>query len=603
MVTLFDGASLSLEVAFASSASSTTWTDITAYCRSVSWSRGRQRELEQSEPGTLIVELLNSDRRFDAFYASGAYYPYVTPMRHVRLRATYAAVTYELFVGHVEDWSQSWEQSGFSICTMSAIDDMRLLARQALADAYSYEIDADSPVVYLRLGETSGALVRDSISGTLGEFRGTLTATDSLIAHASNAAIDFNGTSNRVKHSDCARVTALPLSVEAWFRTSNAGLQLIARQGSGGQNDGWSLHLFAGAIIASTPFHDTVALTTTAATFADGNTHHVVYVRSTTGPTHKIYVDGVDQATTTGTVSSQAYDGLLVGGSIKAGDWFVGPLDEVAVYDQALTLSQVLTHYAAGVACWSGDTTGLRFARLLVLLGVAGVADTGNTTLGGALDIAATSALEQLQLLTATEGGAMWIDGAGDVRFRGRHYPVTSATEFTFGDQPGEIDFLAVTLAPAADLLRNEVTVTRENGAPQVVSDAASQTAYLTQAYDRSGQLYADDQQSLYAAQWLLGRYKDPLQRVESIRASLRSDPASSYPALLALDLADKVGVNVRPSTGAVISQTSIVENFTHTVTADSWTVDVGLSPAETRAYLVVGSATLGKIGTGRFGF
>src|SRR5690349_6749532 len=91
---------LTLEVAFENDANATspTWTDISSYMQDeITVSRGKQTELDATEPGAFSVTLDNTDRRFDPFYTSSPYYPYVEPMKQVRLRATYNSTTYDVW--------------------------------------------------------------------------------------------------------------------------------------------------------------------------------------------------------------------------------------------------------------------------------------------------------------------------------------------------------------------------------------------------------------------------------------------------------------------------------------------------------------------------
>jgi hypothetical protein len=105
---------ITVEIAFATAplAVTPTWTDVTAYVRSIPQiRRGRQNPLTGIEAGTAIVVLDNRDRRFDPTYASGAYYPNVLPGKKIRVSATWAGVTYRLFTGYIDTWPPAWEAS------------------------------------------------------------------------------------------------------------------------------------------------------------------------------------------------------------------------------------------------------------------------------------------------------------------------------------------------------------------------------------------------------------------------------------------------------------------------------------------------------------
>ncbi len=108
---------IQVEIAFATDPLTTpSWTDVTAYVRnnpndggkSIHIRRGRQDELNRIEAGTMQITLDNRDRRFDPTNAASPYAPNVVPLRRIRLRATWLAVTYTLFSGFIEDWPINW---------------------------------------------------------------------------------------------------------------------------------------------------------------------------------------------------------------------------------------------------------------------------------------------------------------------------------------------------------------------------------------------------------------------------------------------------------------------------------------------------------------
>lgn len=97
-----------------------------------------------------------------------------------------------------------------------------------------------------------------------------------------------------------------------------------------------------------------------------GNTYHCVCTK--TGSTVKLYINGSD---VTGSVSNQTFTDnahpLLVGvfnfnGSAFAGTYYDGIIDEVAIYNVALSAATVTAHYTAGTVAES--------VRMLASLGV-----------------------------------------------------------------------------------------------------------------------------------------------------------------------------------------------------------------------------------------
>lgn len=96
---------------------SLTWTDITSYVRRWGYKRGRQRQLQRAEVGTLYLELDNADGRFDPENSSSPYYNGATsggsplpgdgmrPGKPVRIRATWSdGITRDLFYAHITAW-------------------------------------------------------------------------------------------------------------------------------------------------------------------------------------------------------------------------------------------------------------------------------------------------------------------------------------------------------------------------------------------------------------------------------------------------------------------------------------------------------------------
>jgi hypothetical protein len=93
----------------------------------------------------------------------------------------------------------------------------------------------------------------------------------------------------------------------------------------------------------------------------DGNWHHVVYISD--GSAWKIYVDGADEGTLTTVISGGASDGSWYGdlpsiNALRIGcqernlgttSFFNGNIDEVAIWDSALSSSDITSIYNSGV--------------------------------------------------------------------------------------------------------------------------------------------------------------------------------------------------------------------------------------------------------------
>lgn len=97
---------VTVEAAFGSSMfdASPSWTDISAYFRSGSTSRGRASVDQRFETGTASLVLDNRDGRFTADNPSSPYYPNVTIGVPIRITAELGSATYPLFYGTARSW-------------------------------------------------------------------------------------------------------------------------------------------------------------------------------------------------------------------------------------------------------------------------------------------------------------------------------------------------------------------------------------------------------------------------------------------------------------------------------------------------------------------
>src|SRR5262249_50235111 len=84
------------------------------------------------EPGTATIVLDNSDRRFDPANLAGPYVAagvtQVTPMRAVRVTATYAGVTYNIWRGFADEWRISYADPSWAQVVLTATDAFKVIA-------------------------------------------------------------------------------------------------------------------------------------------------------------------------------------------------------------------------------------------------------------------------------------------------------------------------------------------------------------------------------------------------------------------------------------------------------------------------------------------
>jgi RHS repeat-associated protein len=221
---------------------------------------------------------------------------------------------------------------------------------------YAASVRSDNPRAYWRLGESSGTTAADDRSGHPATYAGgpTLGATGALSAD-SDKAPTFDGVDD---HADAPNTAGFfdpgtgDFSAEAWIKTSVNGNQVIA-----GKSTNWQLTVTADAgHTGQAKFtYDNATVTAYSSSNVDnGAWHHIVAVATrSTGAT--VYVDGVagTPASTPDTTTLTDTNPLRIATGPATG-YFTGQIDEVAVYNTALTAARIGVHYRLGAKL---DTT------------------------------------------------------------------------------------------------------------------------------------------------------------------------------------------------------------------------------------------------------
>ena len=124
----FDGVSVTVEAAWNAGALAfaPTWTDITADVKSIQITGpGTDQDFTDPQPGSAHIELANDGdafRLYDPTYAAGANFGRLLPRTQIRIRATYAAATYDLHRGPCTGWRQTYRQPSGSIVPLVIMD-------------------------------------------------------------------------------------------------------------------------------------------------------------------------------------------------------------------------------------------------------------------------------------------------------------------------------------------------------------------------------------------------------------------------------------------------------------------------------------------------
>ena len=174
------------------------------------------------------------------------------------------------------------------------------------------------------------------------------------IAGDPNTAARFDGVSD---FGTVARQISDNFSIEFWFNsTQGTGTGTAWSQGAGlvdadvsGTNNDFGVSLRSDGKVVAGVGNPDVSIVSSAGGYNNGNWHHVVFTRTKTTGALQLYVDGVLAGSATGNTASLTSPANINFGRIQSGsNYFLGSLDEVAVYNTALSGSTVTSHYNAG---------------------------------------------------------------------------------------------------------------------------------------------------------------------------------------------------------------------------------------------------------------
>ncbi|HEY9474498.1 MAG TPA: LamG domain-containing protein [Mycobacteriales bacterium] len=616
-----------VEVAFGSAPlaadADTVWTDVTQWTQVVGGqiriTRGRGDELSAIQPGTLALTLDNSDGRFTPGNTASPYYPHVTLYRRIRVTSTVGAATVSRFDGHITSWPTTWPggSGAIGLATIAASDRLALVTRLgALRSFLAEEILLGSPVDYWPLSEPEGASAAGNIganplnTGTLRNPGGGGTATfgsgTGPAADGSPALVLAPASSTSGWFVDAAiswtQTGTLAYSLSAWVLASTASQTVVALLRDGLVVARLSFDA-AKKLVASA---DAGAVTVTSpGVVADGATHHVALTAQWDGAGHTLraYVDGVQVGTTSlpSTTPGPRPNRVTIG-SAGAGSLLAGTISHVSWHDQVLTADRISAIYHAGVDGFGGERSDYRVARLASYAGLAtstpstrtGVwvlDDTALSVLGTSTVLDATQVSldpgaamvwgqatggsdvnAALQEVAGTEGGLVYLDRSGILRFRSRSHRYNRPDDLVVdaADTAGGLAFVLDDQQYVTD-----VTATTQDGVAcraLIPADVAIR--------DEVSLLTRDVLDALSAASWRVHRYGQPAPRANGLDLDLLTVPDDLAARMLALDLSSVVRVTGLPDQAPATSVPLFIEGYTETIDASQYQLDCNTSSA-----------------------
>jgi hypothetical protein len=108
--------------------SGTIFYDVTDKVRTISTRRGKNRQLDEFDPGLANVVFDNNDRTFDPAYDASPYAGQIIPKRAIRV----SSGGQRLFTGVIDDWNLNYEPGGDSSAQAASSDAFSLFNTQTL---------------------------------------------------------------------------------------------------------------------------------------------------------------------------------------------------------------------------------------------------------------------------------------------------------------------------------------------------------------------------------------------------------------------------------------------------------------------------------------
>lgn len=551
-----------------------------------------------------------------------------------------------VYAGFTERWTPQWDMHGtYGLVQPTAVDTFSLLSQQKLADTLTQEINAHAPRFVYKLDDPAGSTSATDWTGnfpaaqlgiskygagswvwgttiTSTDATGTYTGSSGSVATLNNPSPGQNIPSAATFLKLGSAGIAGPADPTVWVRMiafrytgpTPTNVAFLWSSMDGQRANGVQSGSFIRAVLGSDgkPYVQVAGPTGAAGNYlaggatncVDGDWHLLLFgynqatqqvMASQDGAAAAFYGSVPTTYTPTGIITDTV--GAYVDGTVGNGTLnnFKGDLSFVCEFGSFFDSTAITNLYTAWKSSCAGESSNARYARILRYAGYTGATalDTGLTTSMGPANLDGQDAMSALQAVVDTENGSHYVDKAGGIVFRARSARYNATTpQYTFGESAaaGEYPYEDCQLDYDSTHLSNDITVTQEGtGQNFYATDAASVTAYFTRTMSRTiNASNADECQD--AAGYLLSRYRQPAQRVSSIKLHPSACPAL-WPVCLALELGTRVRVMRRPPGLPPIQVDCFVENI-------AWEFDdngeafqiLQCSPADLTPYGVFGA-------------
>ena len=158
-----------------------------------------------------------------------------------------------------------------------------------------------------------------------------------------NSAYYFDGTGDRMNAGNAANFGTKSFTANVWVNsTQTSGIGNILRT-HGGNGHGWLFRFKYGKIEIWEGDYNAVGVVSKTS-YADGNWHMMTYVRDVENKVGQLYVDG-SYVCNYNMSSPNNYNNTLWFGTYGAGEYYKGYMDDVRLYNRALTAEEIAALY------------------------------------------------------------------------------------------------------------------------------------------------------------------------------------------------------------------------------------------------------------------
>jgi hypothetical protein len=564
-----------VEIAFTDGpyALSPTWTDVTPYVRGMEISRGVNDDWQLVADGSATVTLSNRDRRFDPFNASGPYYGNLLPRRQIRIRATYAATTYDVFRGFISGWPPEWTDAGYdSTVTLSCFDALQLLGSSSLPADWSRDyILSLSPRHYYPCDEPIVAFT----AGTLKDY-GTYPLDITTTTNVSNSAelavglpsrsiqgVGTGGTGFTGLFSNGYSPNVITMSLWGVFDYANSASCAFTNCAMG---IGYDQNTGKYVVEVSDVGAGTIRTLTTTNTYDSGTPRHIVSTFNNTTKAQTLYIDGV--LVPTGTTTAGA---ILFGAESVGLD--NGQFQQVCVFDYGLSAAQIQTIFNYSLANFP-ETTSARFNRIIAETPFsASLTSVPASPASSLLNITndAPTVSSELAKIAESEYAPLFVNKAGTVtlyqqnQIRTQTKSVVAQVVYGSGGLPIGTE---IQLQYDGDSMRNVANVEMSGGGVYITTNSSSITTY------GEAEQFTSTQVSSLADAVDIGNIVESWGGIVYAKASPTQvvlSPSENWASTLGLELWERFELVVDPPTGSAITTQMLTTRISHSVSPERW--------------------------------